>query len=185
MYQHYHFDTTCIIHYIDPQAIVFKDVDPDISKAIHKIVSRVKRYNNLKLVFSNPALGELMYKYIENLYPRDWLRKASQLDYVKPLDNLIKLKDELGDRLILGYYGKSVYVAKFSEVVETVDRHITDIDKHILAHASTDPHTTKFYTTDSEIIYSSRRLEEAIYNSRKEILGVNVKIDIGSPLRLR
>jgi len=178
--QHYHFDSTCIIHYIDQKRVVF-DVDLDISREISKIVNRIKRNKNLALVFSNPALGEVFTKYVEIMSIVDKKKRVSEIDYINPIDSLIDLKSRLGNRLILGFYGDLKLINIFVSSLESVDKYLSDVDKLILANAALDTSATKLYTTDREMIYSARKLESAIVKLRKEYFKVNTRLDIVSP----
>ncbi len=181
--QHYHFDSTCIIHYIDQEGSVFK-VSRDVVEAVRNVVNRVKSNKNVALVFSNLALGEILLRYVKIGCEMDIPTSTDELSvkYHSVIDNLVKLKRDLGDRLILGYMLELDEMEKFVREIKEIDDRITTIDSLILSHAAADINATKFYTTDKNMILSARTLEKKINKLRRDEFGKEVsRLDITSP----
>ena len=165
--------------YIDPDGLIF-DVTKDMHRGVSKIVSRIKRNDNIVMVVSNIALGEILMVYVEKLYSqlRVILKKP---EYTDPLYTLIRLKADLKERFKLGYVPDRMFAYDFAELIASVDDRISDNDRYILAYAAADPYATKFYTTDKDIILAARNLEETIKEKRKELNFNQLSLDILSP----
>lgn len=180
--QHYHLDTNIVIPLIDSEGKIFL-VDKDTVNSMRKIIEKAKRNSNIKLIISNPVLGEIFTNILKKSFKLNILKNKPDFEvaFMSIISVFNKIHRDLQNRLIIGYFHKDTLYSDFCEILVRINGYLEPMDRLILYQCALDDQATKFYTNDKNILYNGRMLEKNINDFRREYLNNNVRLRISPP----